>query len=357
MNFLKEDSKKLMKGKTGKVYLIDSENINDVWVNLLDRMEEHDRIIVFYTDKSAHMSYEKVIRLLERDKGNLTWIKCYEGQNALDFQLVSVLGAMIVKSSKREYIIVADDCGYDAAVKYWRRCKGRVSRMKSSECAKLAGQTSAEGKAPFDFLKNAGDDLQQAKAGECQPKSESEKTGSEKTEAAKPKTGSEKTEAAKPKTEKTEAVKSKTEKPEAEKTDAEAEKELPEEVIEFLRRLCISVNIKNKSLCHNALINLLGQEAGNQIYHVLAENKALRQSVRVQQLPTKQERVHAYLELILEKEGLKTADLDRLVGLFLQNPRGNLQILNIGLVKKFGAENGGIYYKIIKKHIKVLQRL
>ena len=34
-----------------RTYLIDSENINDVWVELLQVLEDRDEILVFYTDK------------------------------------------------------------------------------------------------------------------------------------------------------------------------------------------------------------------------------------------------------------------------------------------------------------------
>ncbi len=42
------------------VYLVDSENVNDAWIGIATNMEEDDEILVFYTDKSPHMSYEKV---------------------------------------------------------------------------------------------------------------------------------------------------------------------------------------------------------------------------------------------------------------------------------------------------------
>ena len=47
-----------------KIYLIDSENVNDAWVELLPVLEGGDRITVFYTDKSPHMCYQHVIALL-----------------------------------------------------------------------------------------------------------------------------------------------------------------------------------------------------------------------------------------------------------------------------------------------------
>ena len=39
-----------------KAYLIDSENISDEWVDILDTMETQDVIFVFYTGKSTHIN-------------------------------------------------------------------------------------------------------------------------------------------------------------------------------------------------------------------------------------------------------------------------------------------------------------
>ena len=70
-------------------FLVDSENVNDNWLMLFDMADEDDEIVVFYTKKSPHMSYMSVIRLIENNKINIRFEECYEGTNALDFQLAS----------------------------------------------------------------------------------------------------------------------------------------------------------------------------------------------------------------------------------------------------------------------------
>ncbi len=102
-----------------KVYLIDSENISDEWADILDRMGQQDAIFVFYTDKSAHISCQRVCKLMQQGAGRVWWIKCFEGNNALDFQLVSELGAMIGREAAFEYVIISKDNGYNSVVKYW----------------------------------------------------------------------------------------------------------------------------------------------------------------------------------------------------------------------------------------------
>ncbi|MCD8083440.1 MAG: PIN domain-containing protein [Clostridiales bacterium] len=120
-----------------RTYLIDSENINDVWVELLQCLEEDDGILVFFTDKSAHMGYDRIIRIMQQEKGTLQWIRCFEGQNALDFQLVTEMGHQIYLDPEREYVIVSNDTGYDAAVRYWQQRGSSVSRMRGVEIERL----------------------------------------------------------------------------------------------------------------------------------------------------------------------------------------------------------------------------
>lgn len=127
-----------------KTYLIDSENINDIWVEILHCLEDKDEILVFYTVKSAHMGYDRIIKLMEHKRGTIRWIRCFEGQNALDFQLVTELGSRIGQDSRREYIIVSNDTGYDAVVRYWQQKEYRVRRMKSVECENLPEVRNAE---------------------------------------------------------------------------------------------------------------------------------------------------------------------------------------------------------------------
>ena len=77
-----------------KHYLIDSENVGDFWIPLLELPADRAELIVFYTKNSPHMSYDSLIKLKESDR-KVTFIKCYEGTNALDFQLCSELGFLI----------------------------------------------------------------------------------------------------------------------------------------------------------------------------------------------------------------------------------------------------------------------
>ena len=136
-----------------KHYLIDSENVGDFWIPLLELPADQAELIVFYTKNSPHMSYDSLIKLKESDR-TVTFIKCYEGTNALDFQLCSELGYLIAMNKGDDFIIVTNDTGYDAAVKYWRhkeysvkRIAGKDSRTggrrRSTARTDVAGEVSA----------------------------------------------------------------------------------------------------------------------------------------------------------------------------------------------------------------------
>ena len=119
-----------------KIYLVDSENVGDIWVPLLVSSQEDDEVLVFYTTKSPHMNYENV-RMLKETEKEADFIKCFEGSNALDFQLVSELGYRLSQNAAREYVIVSNDTGFDAAVRYWSARKMPVSRLSGKECHRM----------------------------------------------------------------------------------------------------------------------------------------------------------------------------------------------------------------------------
>ena len=126
----------------GKIYLVDSENVGDIWVPLLVSSQEDDEVLVFYTTKSPHMNYENV-RMLKETEKEADFIKCFEGSNALDFQLVSELGYRLSQNTDREYVIVSNDTGFDAAVRYWSTRKMPVSRLNGKECHRMLTEEKA----------------------------------------------------------------------------------------------------------------------------------------------------------------------------------------------------------------------
>ncbi len=117
-----------------KTYLIDSENVGDSWIPLLAAVAAEDEILVFYTQKSPHMSYKNLIAL-KASPVEPVFIECCEGNNALDFQLCTELGYRISQNAERDYAIVSNDNGFEAMVKYWRPRRIKVRRILGKACS------------------------------------------------------------------------------------------------------------------------------------------------------------------------------------------------------------------------------
>ena len=165
----------------GKIYLVDSENVGDIWVPLLVSSQEDDEVLVFYTTKSPHMNYENV-RMLKETEKEADFIKCFEGSNALDFQLVSELGYRLSQNTDREYVIVSNDTGFDAAVRYWSTRKMPVSRLNGKECHRMltekkqrvTKETGAAAEPEQEQTRAAGPEVEAEQVRETEQEAEAE---------------------------------------------------------------------------------------------------------------------------------------------------------------------------------------
>ncbi len=128
----------------GHVYLIDTENVRSVWTLLLDNMTAQDKIYVFFTMNSGNVSYENLNGILSSGK-QVELMECFTGKNGLDFQLVSYLGFLIRDNESAEYIIISDDGGYDAAIRFWEKKGFKVSRKTAAEVTGKPAKTGKKG--------------------------------------------------------------------------------------------------------------------------------------------------------------------------------------------------------------------
>ncbi len=115
-----------------KVYLVDTENIGSSWKELLPKKGSKDMLVLFYTEYSPGISYTD-LDLIRQYPSSFELIECYPGKNGLDFQLVTYLGYLIKSAPKTDYIIVTNDTGYDAVVKFWTSRDMSVKRQTRSE--------------------------------------------------------------------------------------------------------------------------------------------------------------------------------------------------------------------------------
>lgn len=113
------------------VYLVDMENIPHAWANLLDVCGEDDRMILFYTDQVSQVPII-LMEKVTKSRVEMEYIKCYDGPNGLDFQLVTEMGYRIARDPEAEYVIVSQDHGFDAVVNYWGGRGVRTKRIVPS---------------------------------------------------------------------------------------------------------------------------------------------------------------------------------------------------------------------------------
>ncbi len=113
---------------TKKIFLVDTENVGSTWKDLLPAKTGSDQILLFFTENSPYVSYTD-LQLILQFPDRFEMIKCNPGKNGLDFQLVSYLGYLMKTASKANYVIVSNDSGFDAVVKFWQDRGMTVSRM------------------------------------------------------------------------------------------------------------------------------------------------------------------------------------------------------------------------------------
>lgn len=122
-------------------FLVDFENVQANGVVKLQKIQEGDFLIVFYSENCKNINVcleilDKVFSLKLKYKS----FKVNVGtKNALDFQLVSYLGYLIAQGiSTDKYYIVSNDTGFDATVDFWKNRKISVSRIAETNKKKKA---------------------------------------------------------------------------------------------------------------------------------------------------------------------------------------------------------------------------
>ncbi|MDE7325892.1 MAG: hypothetical protein K2N63_06420 [Lachnospiraceae bacterium] len=132
---------------TKKIYLVDTENVGSTWKDLLPIKMGADQILLFFTENSPYVSYLD-LQLILQFPDRFEMIKCNPGKNGLDFQLVSYLGYLLKTASKSNYVIVSNDNGFDAVVKFWQERGMSVSRMNVHHVLRQDIARAKENSAP-----------------------------------------------------------------------------------------------------------------------------------------------------------------------------------------------------------------
>lgn len=287
-----------------KIYLVDSENVGDVWVPLLVSAQAEDEVMVFYTQKSPHMNYENV-RMLKESQKEAVFVKCFEGNNALDFQLVTELGHMLQENADREYIIVSNDTGFDAVVRYWTLRNMPVCRLSGKDCSRKTvkqNQQADEGQA----------------VSETRPKNSNQKISKPRDEGLIFGTSKD-----------------------------------TEHIVSALIS-CISKD--NLADFHNALVMFLGEEKGKKIYQEIKGNPEYMAYWAKLPVNPQKEKFDIYCNVVFEHSEL-AADAPKDFSAFLFKANGkrkNLNSLRAALQGQYGKDKGMRYYSLFKSHIKIM---
>lgn len=392
----------MKKTKTGRRYFIDSENVHSLWLNLQMIIAEEDQIMVFYTDNSPNMKYEHIMDLMKLGEDRIRFIKCFQGHNALDFQLVTELGASIAREPECEYVIVTNDTGFDAVVKYWLREGMNISRLKGAECQKLAQRqekavaaaqkkqsrdmTSAD-RTGRDEKAGAEDKAQSSRGGlfgwlglggrKKENTSTEENTAAVKSAsgvaAQKGAAGQERTSAKKQNAPKKETVSRKEKAPKKEKvskkenvsrkeTEPKREKPVKQKRVpamkeqDFLRALGQSLSADDMQIYYDAFVAFYGQEKGSRQYKQFKKDANIQRLLKEQYLSDQQQRMRNYLRLMYRQEGMMDVDIVGVMQTCQQNEKQDLQELYQTFQKKYGTKLGADYYRVIKKHSTVLKK-
>ncbi len=282
-----------------KTFFIDSENVGDDWISLLDTVTEEDSILVFYTAKSPHMNYKNVIRLKESSK-EVEFIECCEGNNALDFQLCTDLGFRVHDIADGKFVIVTNDTGYDAVVKYWQQRNIPVSRMKSTQCA-------SKPKKETKVSSNPSDDIDEKPQKEVKPETAQSTSG----------------------------------------VDTRA------------KEILYIIGKSNLQELHTALQHLFGAKKGKTYYDAFKSDSSFNSFIDNHKKLSQSEKIKLYCQIAFQLVNSSLAmpnDFPQFVT-ETWNKKKNLNSFRASLQGKYGKEKSDKYYSLIKAHIKIFDKI
>lgn len=376
-----------------RIYLVDSENVGDIWVPLLVASQPDEEVIVFYTQKSPHMNYENV-RLLKETEKEAEFIKCFEGSNALDFQLVTQLGYMLCENQENCYVIVSNDTGFDAAVRYWKQRNMPVQRISGKELSRrlqqktktaelLENSTEAATGRTAEFLKHeteaatgqTAEFLKHETEAATEQTAESMKnetvTAEEQVQTEKYVESEEMSEPEEIQMEMPDEIMRPDEtadgnQQDEELSDADPEKnimvktpEISKEQDEVIRSLLTCISKDRLADFHNALVLFFGEEIGKELYQEAKNSSAYAICRENQNAISEEEKFDVYCQTVFAYSDPKL-DCPEDFSSFLYKAnakRKNLNSLRAALQGHYGKDKGMKYYSLFKSHIKIMNRM
>lgn len=287
-----------------KTYFIDSENVGDNWISLLPTLSPDDDILVFYTNNSPHMNYRNVILLKESDV-EVTFIECCEGSNALDFQLCTELGFRIHDMTNREFIIVSNDTGFDAVVKYWKQRMKPISRITGKTCTVIGSSSE-----PVESSKKTADSF---------------------------------------------ALVPVPEKP----VPAPSEDCCSTSIDDNAKEILYLIGKNNLQGLHESLKQLYGNKRSQVIYNAFKKDTAYNNFLSRHKTLTLKEKRQTYCSIVFSMMAPSEIMPENFPEFLVESwcRKKNLNSLKSLLQQKYGKEKGDRYYSLFKIHIKILDKI
>lgn len=305
-----------------KYYLVDTENVGDKWFGLLDKIHKNDRIVIFYTENHSKRLREFLLRQVNNSQ--IIWLECAVGNNALDYQLVGVLGYLIVKHPKASFCIYSNDKGYEKTVEFW---ESRGIRIK----LKGSGQKKKEKKPEKKQDKKNGKkkDKQQAEPSSnpsCQPAAAPVNVNKQPHYAS---SGIQPGQNGKPSAE------------------------------QYVMEISKSVPITNMSGWYCALTVVLGQSAGKSWYNKIKENEQMKKELSDNCIADSYRRGVNLTALVLRANGLNAEKGEEAFKILLSHTPKELAEIKAGLDHMIGQppQNKNLYYNALKPVVSLVHKL
>lgn len=287
-------------------YLIDTENVGDRWIDLLDKVGKKEKLIVFYTCYHSKKMEEYLVRHVNNP--HIMWIECVIGNNALDYQLIGVLSYLIAKHSGATFYIYSNDKGYRGIVEHWRACGIRIKQKEFEEFSK--------------------------------------KKEKEKNKKTKDKRNRDKN-------------KKKNEKQNEGGMDFFdlycKGVDLSFEDKQLIREIARSVSVKNLYSWHNVLIMLLGQDKGLGLYSILKDNTEFRDILSTYLKEDEYRQAIRLISLILKKNGLNSAGAEDVFEIIKTHSCKDRSDMKLAFDDKFGKKPPQEYYSVMRPYFSILK--
>lgn len=101
-----------------RYFFIDLENVRSEGLEGVASLAADDMVFIYYSENAMNLSIP-TLENLNNSKASKKFIKTnYIGKNAMDFQIVSLFGAMIERNRQGSYYIISQDNGFRSAVSF-----------------------------------------------------------------------------------------------------------------------------------------------------------------------------------------------------------------------------------------------